>query len=462
MVITFSDGSQIAITNFYDAEAQDFAIGLPPAVGSTESVNLWMNLMNMGGGAATFDVYAYSSGSVVGSPIFSFFNPNDSDASFAFSYDTVTETLTIETDLNPNLDGVYGPLYPDGSMLSFSADSSHSTAVCYLRGTPIMTERGEVPVEQLQPGDMVLTRDRGTRPIRWIGVQRFDSRLVGQRGAPVRFQAGSLGPNVPHSDLLVSPAHAMLVDDHLVAASLLVNDVTVTQPAWDGEIEYFHVELDQHDCLLAAGAWAESYWENAGNRANFHASRGTCPDVADPHARPRPTCLPVVNASDDPRLPALRATITPRLVPARLSADADPRLEIDGARIPLMQTGPNTWQGIVPAGKRSVRLRSRSTRPSMVSDSPDHRPLGLCLYSIEVGPPNGLIPIPLDHPSLGRGFHGVERSGQRMWRWTDGDAPLPLWRFVDGATPVVITIRGHHQPLNRIADDEAAEVRAAA
>ena len=40
--------------------------------------------------------------------------------------------------------------------------------------------------------------------------------------------------------------------------------------------------------------------------------------------------------------------------------------------------------------------------------------------------------IPLDHPSLTKGWWTVERDGQVMSRWTDGDAVLPLPERVSG------------------------------
>jgi hypothetical protein len=34
--------------------------------------------------------------------------------------------------------------------------------------------------------------------------------------------------------------------------------------------------------------------------------------------------------------------------------------------------------------------------------------------------------VPVDHPDLTRGWWAVERDGQMMSRWTDGEAVLPL------------------------------------
>jgi hypothetical protein len=34
--------------------------------------------------------------------------------------------------------------------------------------------------------------------------------------------------------------------------------------------------------------------------------------------------------------------------------------------------------------------------------------------------------VPVDHPMLGAGWWPVERHGQTLFRWTGGDADLPL------------------------------------
>jgi len=64
----------------------------------------------------------------------------------------------------------------------------------------------------------------------------------------------------------------MLLGDVLVLARDLVNGVTVTQglPAGDAVIDYFQLDLGGHDCVLAEGAWSETYADAPGLRAQFH------------------------------------------------------------------------------------------------------------------------------------------------------------------------------------------------
>jgi hypothetical protein len=65
----------------------------------------------------------------------------------------------------------------------------------------------------------------------------------------------------------------MLLGDTLVLASALVNGVTITQQFDDDTpalIEYFQIELQTHDCIIAEGVWAETYADAPGLRAQFH------------------------------------------------------------------------------------------------------------------------------------------------------------------------------------------------
>src|SRR5690606_25810635 len=78
----------------------------------------------------------------------------------------------------------------------------------------------------------------------------------------------SIANNVPHRDLTLSPGHHVYFDGKLIPAMMLVNGKTVTQDFSRPVFEYFHVELDRFDILLAEGVPAESYVDT-GNRSMF-------------------------------------------------------------------------------------------------------------------------------------------------------------------------------------------------
>jgi hypothetical protein len=193
-------------------------------------------------------------------------------------------------------------------------------ALCYLRGTRILTPTGEVPVEALRAGDLVLTRNGGVQKLRWIGRQDYAGRFIARNPGkiPVCIHPGALGGNQPARPLWVSPGHAVLLGGTLVLARNLVNEVTVTQPAPAELVEYYAIELAAHDCVMAEGAWAESYADGPGLRAQFHnaaAFYAAFPGYAEPAdialCAPRPL-----------RGPALAAALAP--VVARAAAGVAP------------------------------------------------------------------------------------------------------------------------------------------
>jgi hypothetical protein len=119
--------------------------------------------VNMFGSGATFDVYSYNS-ATLGSLLYTYDSSGHSNATFQFTYDTSTGNLDIA------FDEFGGSPNSDGTLTGFNGSSVFSAPACYLRGTRILTAKGEVPVETLQPGDLVATRFGGLRPVRWIGT----------------------------------------------------------------------------------------------------------------------------------------------------------------------------------------------------------------------------------------------------------------------------------------------------
>jgi Hint domain len=150
-----------------------------------------------------------------------------------------------------------------------------TNAICYLRGTSIVTAQGEMAVEDIKIGDLVATRSAGLRPVRWIGRQSFSNRFVRNNRSkiPVHIRPGALGAGLPARELFVSPGHSMLIGEVLILARQLVNGITITQDlaAVQAEsIEYYQLEFDGHDCILAEGTWSESFADGPGLREQFH------------------------------------------------------------------------------------------------------------------------------------------------------------------------------------------------
>ena len=141
---------------------------------------------------------------------------------------------------------------------------------CFATGTPIMTDAGEVAVERLTVGARLPTRfGRRLAEVIWIGQREVDCRCHPRPRSvwPVHVKRNAFGRNVPHCDVLLSPDHALLADDVLIPVRCLVNGTTIVQEETD-HIGYWHIELDRHDVILAAGLPAESFLDT-GNRQAF-------------------------------------------------------------------------------------------------------------------------------------------------------------------------------------------------
>jgi hypothetical protein len=144
--------------------------------------------------------------------------------------------------------------------------------ICVARGTEIGTPDGPVPVEELKPGDFVSTRDRGPRPVRWIGSRRvtpFEMRTDPSL-RPIRIMPGALGPGRPARALRVSPQHRILVgdwrtelffgeDEVLVPAKALADGDRIHVDRAADEVEYFHVLFDTHEIMMTEGLPTESF-----------------------------------------------------------------------------------------------------------------------------------------------------------------------------------------------------------
>ncbi len=153
-------------------------------------------------------------------------------------------------------------------------DGNGHCGLCFLAGTRLATPHGEIAIESLRTRDLVTTAAGEARPIKWLARMRFerlDGEAWGRDVRPVRITAGALDGQTPHRDLRVSGAHLIFVDGVLIPAGDLVNGTSIIlEDALDRTfIEYFHVELEAHDILIADGAAAESLQAKSTNRRLF-------------------------------------------------------------------------------------------------------------------------------------------------------------------------------------------------
>jgi hypothetical protein len=320
-----------------------------------------------------------------------------------------------------------------------------STVPCFVSGTHIRTRDGEIPVEGLAVGDLLVTVSDGRKelhPIIWIAQRRIDlmAHPHPEMVAPVRIQRSAFAEDVPHRDLLISPDHAVFVDGKLICARQLVNGTTIRQEKGRTSVEYFHIELEAHAILLAEGLPAESYL-NTGNRGFFANSGDPLilhPDLTDGTdypTREAGSCAPFVfdEAGVWPvwqRLVNRAEALGYFWTEPATTEEAGLHLLANGRSIWPVAVGGGRYVFALPAaqaGLGSMRLVSRSGTPSDLVPYPDdRRRLGVAVTRIIVRLGEEPSEIPIDHPALSRGWHEAERDGGAPWRWTNGDAVLPL------------------------------------
>ena len=306
---------------------------------------------------------------------------------------------------------------------------------CFAAGTRIATASGETAVEHLRPGKMVRTQSGRLAPIRWIGHRRIDCRRHPKPDSvrPIAIAPGAFGPGRPARPLLLSPDHAVFVDDRLVPIRHLVNGATIT-PCSAARVTYYHVELDQHDIMLAAGLPVESYLDT-GNRHAFanapsvtvlhpELGAGTQSRLARAIWAAR-GCAPLLE--EGLALTVLRRRLHTQAIELghRLDAGAPPYLLAAGRVVAAQRLGGGVHRFTLPRGCRTITLVSTSAIPAETDPTAsDRRRLGPMVAAIVLRGPSYRRDLVLS--ATGPGFHPIEERNGRHWRWTDGAALLDL------------------------------------
>jgi hypothetical protein len=318
--------------------------------------------------------------------------------------------------------------------VSSAGGSIGTVDTCFAAGTLIMTAKGEVAVEDLAVGDILVTADGAEQPITWLG-----HRAVTVAGSNadfkylVRIAAGAVAPGLPRRDLLVTQDHCLLLDGVLVPARMLVNDKTITLDRTITSYTYYHVELDRHAVILAEGLATESYLDT-GNRGNFANAdmvalapafgvnaghKAWVADAAAPLATDRATVEPIWQRLAD------RAA-------ARGLAAGVPALTADAGLHLVTEAGQTLWPVaaengrflfMLPPATNAVRLRSRAARPSDVTGPfvDDRRMLGVQVGAINLTHGRRTMVLRTEDATIG--WHA---AGAESGRWTHGDAELVI------------------------------------
>jgi len=141
----------------------------------------------------------------------------------------------------------------------------------FAHGTLVQTSAGEIAVEDLQPGDLVVKADGKTAPLLWIGSSSFIPADTGTRMPLVRVMADSLGQGRPSGFLtfgpsariLHTPLHLRGEDTLTKKTSTLMRDlvdgVNIIEIAPPTPVRLYHICLARHAAVKVSGLDVETY-----------------------------------------------------------------------------------------------------------------------------------------------------------------------------------------------------------
>jgi hypothetical protein len=416
-----------------------------------------------GGSYNVLDLYRYTasdgvspavSGSAAGIRDEPFMAGYDANAASYFSYDGTKITLPFETPGNV-ADGAdvadWAPSVSNDAFADGGPDGIDSVSptdlqtmevlgydvACFLPGTRIATPTGEITVEHLGIGDLVLTLRGDAKPVIWIGVGNVLVPRGGRSAAtPVTVRRDALSENVPNRDLRLTKGHSLYIDNVLIPVEFLINHRSIQWDDQAREVTFYHIELAVHDVLLANGTPTESYRDD-GNRWMFRNDNISWDQTAKPPCAPVLTGGQVVDEVWDRLL--RRAGPLPSLP---LTSDPDLHLQIAGSRIKGRQRPQGVYAFRIPKMPPSVHIVSRAAAQDKLGLARDPRMLGVALRRIVIWEGQKATVIEADDERLREGFHAYEAIDGI--RWTDGNAGLSgrLFDMVEGPCSIDIYVAG--------------------
>ncbi|ETE52885.1 type I secretion protein, partial [Rhodobacter capsulatus Y262] len=148
------------------------------------------------------------------------------------------------------------------------------------RGSVLMTEDGPVAIEDLQPGQSVLTAEGRAERVCWIGSMVIypgaeTGRDLEEQVSLTRITAEAFGAGRPALDLVLGPrARLCLRDPRLrrvsgleaayVPARAFLDGISVIEVTPSAPVTVYHVVLEQHGSLRVAGLEVEAFHPGEG------------------------------------------------------------------------------------------------------------------------------------------------------------------------------------------------------
>lgn len=238
------------------------------------------------------------------------FDPTDTSAGSASFVEDDTQFFQQMTDALFDQDGVdVGPLaaeagaaiapdtapqkvmYRNGQAKG-QASVAKNLYCGFVAGVVIQTDKGQKQVQDVCPGDRILTRDHGFRPIVWVGQRTVSlaEQVADPALCPVSIACGALGPDMPDRPMQLPPDQGLMVEGPRTKLLFGTKEVLVPVSHLAGypgieraplaTVEYFYLMCAAHEVIWADSIWTESFQAGDPSAMNLDAPQRTTLEAA--------------------------------------------------------------------------------------------------------------------------------------------------------------------------------------
>jgi len=183
-------------------------------------------------------------------------------------YNSVINDLSMNSvidDINSN--GVLDQLPQELFISSIKAITPPPPVPCFLKGTKILTIRGEILIEKLLKTDYLL--NNLGKPIKILKISKFTREKHDTTHPYVIFKNTKINNFICNKDLYLSGEHAVLFNN-VDFIAINKTKFTVKNNLNCNNYEYYHITSENYftDVIIANGIPTESYGRNIINENN--------------------------------------------------------------------------------------------------------------------------------------------------------------------------------------------------
>ena len=147
--------------------------------------------------------------------------------------------------------------------IQFEREADQTHLPCLTPGLRVTTRDGIRAIEDLAPGDLILTRANGFQPLIWIGQREVSGDLLTPALRPIRVTRGAFAPSVPERPLVVAPrirvtTHPADATAPMVPVGWLVGDTGIEAVETDSVI-YVVLAFEAREVIQVESAWVEAH-----------------------------------------------------------------------------------------------------------------------------------------------------------------------------------------------------------